>query len=306
MTKQVGTHHVRPNVSEVCEIQVCENAKVGIQEFEEDSTDVGSGVSDAESTGSSVYIPSGGAKKLKPNSVLSTAPKGEVLSAGKKARRRPVPKSLCLGAEGYFSGTPLEPIPGSPPVSPQKRKAILLAQAAAARRPCKADEAMPNGFRPPPGLSPPRRPPGQLGLPDRPKTVPTMVFTYEPPAPTQNSTSLGTSSSLPVLPYGSAMDGAPVASPKRYARDRMLAKAKHESMPVKVVLPELAASCAKMLDPTLPVKKKPAFADSLGDAANMSMHKLEPGIPAKKRVSTFLFTEPPQVTKAELTKVQPR
>jgi hypothetical protein len=135
-----------------------------------------------------------------------------------------------------------------------------------------------------------------------------MVFTYEPVVQTQNSTSLEMSSSLPVLPYGSAVEGAPIcsASPTRYARDRMLAKAKHEAMPVKVVLPDLAATCAKMLDPTLPVKKKPAFADSLGDAANMSMHKLEPGIPAKKRVSTFLFTEPPHVTKALLTKVQPR
>lgn len=279
------------------------DAKTATLEFDEDSTDVGSGVSDVESTCSSVNITRHLAvgKKLKPGQVLSTTPNAGAPLMEKNVggrRRRPVPRSLCLGGDGYFTGTPLEPIPGTPePLSPQKRKA----KSAAAFRSCNDIgnlDAMLPGFRPPPGLSSPSdlcRPRSQT------------VFAYGPPAECGMAdkparAAMGTSSSLPLLPYSSASSCvSSLASPKRCARDRMLTKARQDAMPVKVALPELAMlPCTKILDPTLPVKKKSAFANSVGEVA---LQKLEPSMPVKKRVSAFLLTEPPQVLPSV---VQPR
>lgn len=284
---------------------LAEDAKTAALEFEEESTDVGSGLSDAESTCSSVAMSLGGGRKPKLGQVLSTTPTCGAPVTGQGVggrRRRPVPRSLCLGAGGHFSGTPLEPIPGTPePLSPQKRKA----KAAAARRSCNLDcevEAMMPGFRPPPGLPPPDVFDG------RPLTP--AVFAYEPSQSQramvgkQPRASMGSSRSLPVLAYGSGTGGVPTVSPKRYARDRMLVKARQDAVPLKVALPELALPRdTRMLDPTLPVKKKSAFADSLGECAATNLDNLEPSMPAKKRVSTFLLMEPPQVLP---TQVQPR
>jgi len=270
-----------------------------LREGDEDSTEAGSVLSDAESTGSSAAASIGGKAKLP--EVLSTAPK----RGGRGGRRsRIVPRSLCLGAAGYFTGTPLEPIPGTPvndPSSPWKHRA----NATDARRTCDGDrdfEATVPGFRPPPGLAPP-----VSCLSTRPQTASAMCV-YEP----RRSTTLGEpprraamrpSASLPGLAYVSVPGAEAEASPKRNARNRMLLKAQEHALPLKVTLPELSGGYVNTLNPRLPVKKRSTFADSLGDFALINVQNLEPNMPAKKRVSPFLLTDPPHVF---ATPVQPR
>jgi hypothetical protein len=109
------------------------------------------------------------------------------------------------------------------------------------------------------------------------------------------------SASLPGLAYVPGAEAE--ASPKRNARDPMLLKAQEHALPLKVTLPELSGGYVNTLNPRLPVKKRSTFADSLGELALINVQNLEPNMPAKKRVSSFLLTDPPHVF---VTPVQPR
>lgn len=242
---------------------------------------------------------------------------GQGLGFGSR-RRRPIPRGLCLGSGGHFGGTPLEPIPQTPePLSPQKRKAKAIGAQRSFTTNCEFQAVLP-GFTPPPGLLPPgdfcltrpgTAPPG-LSLSEdffqtRPGTAPSGVFAYGPPPQRSKvewgpETAMMYSSSLPVLDTPAAF----TVSSKQGVRDRMMASARQHAMPLKVTLPELAGSCSfKHLDPTMPVKKKPVFADSVGATAAMAFCKLEPNLPVKKRVSAFLLTDSPYVLP---TQMQPR
>jgi len=85
-------------------------------------------------------------------------------------------------------------------------------------------------------------------------------------------------------------------SPKRRAREAMLAKARQEALPLKVRPPAYAVqlSAPMHLDPMLPVKKRVMFAE-LAKITAAVMTKLDASEPVKKKPTDFLLAEPPRV-----------
>mmetsp|Transcript_117366 Transcript_117366/g.203954 ORF Transcript_117366/g.203954 Transcript_117366/m.203954 type:complete len:353 (+) Transcript_117366:109-1167(+) len=88
-------------------------------------------------------------------------------------------------------------------------------------------------------------------------------------------------------------------SPKKDAHDALLSNARWERIPVKVNLAwSLEAGVRKTLDPAMPAKKKPVFAEIAGAQAGVALSHFESGMPLKKRVSSFLLDEPPRTRRA--------
>jgi hypothetical protein len=84
-----------------------------------------------------------------------------------------------------------------------------------------------------------------------------------------------------------------VDSAKQLARAAVLAKAKRDAVPLKVgIEQEHLSETMQALDPNLPVKKRPAFADELG-LPQISLMRLDPHLPAKKTLPSFLLQESP-------------
>merc|ERR1712224_1100969 len=78
--------------------------------------------------------------------------------------------------------------------------------------------------------------------------------------------------------------------------------AQKDAAPMKVWLPESSAQPMRTLDPALPAKKRPVYAEFCGAAFASNCKRLDPLVPAKKRVTKFLLREPPfliPVDKAE-------
>jgi len=74
------------------------------------------------------------------------------------------------------------------------------------------------------------------------------------------------------------------ATPKRQARQALLERATAEGIPLKVRMPEVALQHMKVLDNSLPAKKRPIFTSE--------PLSLNPRLPAKKCLTPFLL-EPP-------------
>lgn len=94
--------------------------------------------------------------------------------------------------------------------------------------------------------------------------------------------------------YGT-IPAPPPQSPKKRAHDALPSDARPEHIPLKVDLawsPE--AGLRKTLNFALPAKKKPIFHDLVGREACAALHRLETGLPVKKRVTAFLLEEPPR------------
>jgi hypothetical protein len=69
-------------------------------------------------------------------------------------------------------------------------------------------------------------------------------------------------------------------------------KAKRDCVPVKVELQVDDDFAASQLDPALPAKKKLPFLDDVALTIDEGIRKLKPGMPLKKRVSTWLLEGP--------------
>merc|ERR1711920_1062593 len=69
--------------------------------------------------------------------------------------------------------------------------------------------------------------------------------------------------------------------------------ARHYAIPAKVRLPEHMPSCNWNFDRTLPLKKKPPFTEFECVTAAM-LPQLQFGMPIKKDIPEFLFSNPPQ------------
>jgi hypothetical protein len=64
---------------------------------------------------------------------------------------------------------------------------------------------------------------------------------------------------------------------------------KYDDAPAKIPLPEhLNADVIGRFELTLPVKKRPVFGDVVGCEAATALLRMQPGIPVKKRVPSFL------------------
>jgi len=96
---------------------------------------------------------------------------------------------------------------------------------------------------------------------------------------------------------------ADVLSPRKQARQAVLAKARRDSTPLKVCVPAPApfrcrepvlAPVPEEFDPLLPVKKRLVFHDLI-DITMAALAKCESGEPMKKRPTKFLREAPPSM-----------
>lgn len=88
---------------------------------------------------------------------------------------------------------------------------------------------------------------------------------------------------------------API-SPRRQAREAIVARARCEGVPLKVRLPSYATPSPSQaqLDPARPVKKRVVFHELANITAEV-MSRLQPFEPAKKQPTKFLLADPPRV-----------
>mmetsp|Transcript_117724 Transcript_117724/g.263187 ORF Transcript_117724/g.263187 Transcript_117724/m.263187 type:complete len:312 (-) Transcript_117724:193-1128(-) len=239
---------------------------------EEDTTDAGSSTSDAESTCSSSSAWASGSEEERPY-LAGGRPRPQALEAGR--RRLPV----GLRSRGRFEGTPLELIPSTPSAegSTWSLAPEVLAQ---------AHGGSPDKFLslpPPPELPPPSLPCAPLA----------------PPPPVSPGQSLRKSVAAPPAVLFHAppkMAQASTGSPKRRAREEMLARAKQQSIPLKVRPPVQSddEESSAPLVPGLPAKKCPVFLE-FASAAAASLRELEPSLPVKMQMTSWLLKEPPRV-----------
>lgn len=184
----------------------------------EETTDVGSSASDAESTCSSTSSSLGGPRRRQP-----TALHGR-----------------------FFDGTPLETIPGTP--IGQSEQQGLYSLFPPQHKP--HVPMSPPMAPPPPPLTVPTAvkqavPPSPLShLPALPQQSPTVHFMENKPK------ALFTQGSFP-------MTLALPCSPKRRARNALITKAQKEAIPLRVLLPDDNMLGSVPLNPTLPAKKRP-------------------------------------------------
>jgi len=70
--------------------------------------------------------------------------------------------------------------------------------------------------------------------------------------------------------------------------ETVLARAKRQSLPLKLQLPAHLERACRRLDPSMPAKKKPAYVE-FSTATVADMQTLDPNMPLKKTVSRFLL-----------------
>lgn len=75
---------------------------------------------------------------------------------------------------------------------------------------------------------------------------------------------------------------------KRSKREQILIHAQEVKLPLKVRLPESFASAGMTLDPSMPAKKQPAFAELAGNYMAQAYKELDPRNPLKKQIPEFL------------------
>jgi len=117
------------------------------------------------------------------------------------------------------------------------------------------------------------------------------------PAPANQKSKRSDKTTTPVS------DEAGVQSPKKRSKEATMAKARRDGVPLKVRLPDHLASVPfnSSFDLTLPMKKRPVYADAAPDALD-SLKKADQTMPVKKCVSPFFLQELP-ATGASLTAV---
>jgi len=231
-------------------------------EEEVDTTDGGSAASDVESVCSSASLPEAGSR------TPLVGPGG-----GSSCRRRmPAPLHGRL-----LVGTRLETIPGTPNADGKCRINV--------------PDSVPNSGRAVAACNSP---------PPAPRGVPTpLLLRSLPSPPPHNAPEKRDAAWKPsaVFVYQAAPQTcqAPI-SPKKSAREAMLAKARREALPLKVRLPAYAmqSSVPTHLDPMFPVKKRVIFAE-LARMTAAVMGKLDASEPVKKKPTDFLLAEPPRV-----------
>jgi len=74
----------------------------------------------------------------------------------------------------------------------------------------------------------------------------------------------------------------------KQSMETVLARAKRQSLPLKLQLPAHLERACRLLDPSMPAKKKPAYVE-FSAATVADMQTLDPNMPLKKTVSRFLL-----------------
>jgi len=233
-------------------------------QFEEDSTDIGSATSDADTSYSALSSP-----------CCTDSEDVDLKSKdiGRSWLRQPHSKA---NRSSKFASTHLETIVGTPAgmsEHPPLFNVPLSAECSEADE-SQAETAKPHGFKPPPGLCSPQK--------SRRAKFTALLSTAPTPSRKQSVLATGAEqlvSESHVLP----------ASPNRRARLAAIKQAQLEEAPLKVQM-ESEINLTKflfmkdLLDPQEPVKKRPIFADSR-ELSNIDE-------PVKKRVTPWLLAEP--------------
>lgn len=73
-----------------------------------------------------------------------------------------------------------------------------------------------------------------------------------------------------------------------HATEMVLARAKRQSLPLKLQLPAHLERARRQLDPSMPAKKRPAYME-FSTITVADMQTLDPNMPLKKTVSEFLL-----------------
>lgn len=158
----------------------------------------------------------------------------------------------------FFGGTRLEMIPGTP-----------VGQSENLQDPQELH------------FGPPLQHEPYVPMPAPPWTVPAVVKKAVLPPPSWHS---------PVPPKHTpilhSVQTAP-CSPKKRARNAMIAKAQKEAVPLKVRLPENSILDPVPLKPFLPAKKRPI--PEFQNLTAAALQELKPGLPAKKLETPFLM-----------------
>jgi len=263
-------------------------------QLDEDSTDIGSAMSsDAEMPHSSSF----GSPSCSDNEV---AVKSD--SSSQRKQRRTIGAFLKPSSRrGNFKSTPLETIQGTPagmsehpPLFFPPGPIVSSTESAV----CTEDDPTsptavpkPAGFVAPPGLASPTK-----SRKSKTTTARPLLATVPKVSSPRRSRKLKTAAVQSFLATGpeNLLNQAHVLppSPTRRARTAIIDKANMDGAPLKVQMAghnESAASgfVKRLLDPTLPVKKKPILFDS-----DQCLHKLRPGEPAKKHVTPWLLADP--------------
>lgn len=236
--------------------------RVGSLDLEEvETTDAGSAISDVESVCSSASMPEAGTR---------TPPVGP--GWGGSRRRMPAPLHGRL-----LVGTRLETIPGTPNADGKWQLDG-------------PDTVPPYGRAVTAYRSPPPAPPG-VPAPRLLRSLPS-----PPPHNALVKRDVPTKPSAVFVYQGTPQTSQAPISPKKCAREAMLAKAQREARPLKVRLPAYATQSSEPahLDPMFPVKKRVLFADLIKITAAV-MGKLDMSEPVKKKPTDFLLAEPPRV-----------
>lgn len=74
----------------------------------------------------------------------------------------------------------------------------------------------------------------------------------------------------------------------KHATEMVLARAKRQSLPLKLQLPTHLERARRQLDPSMPAKKRPAYVE-FSKVTVADMQTLDPNMPLKKTVSKFLL-----------------
>ena len=74
----------------------------------------------------------------------------------------------------------------------------------------------------------------------------------------------------------------------KHTMETVLARAKRQSLPLKLQLPAHLERARRRLDPSMPAKKKPAYVE-FSTATVADIQTLDPNMPLKKTVSRFLL-----------------
>eukprot|EP00928_Gymnodinium_smaydae_P020404 TRINITY_DN17886_c0_g1_i1.p1 TRINITY_DN17886_c0_g1~~TRINITY_DN17886_c0_g1_i1.p1 ORF type:complete len:358 (+),score=59.61 TRINITY_DN17886_c0_g1_i1:736-1809(+) len=240
-----------------------------------------------------------GVKALEPEA-LATGDSGAVLAywPGGVPQRQFWPPSPAGPAAAAYAAAQMNstPAPLNAPSLPQVRRFEDASsnQSSSAQRHASAP---PTGSQAPTVLAY-----GPRGLPDLPGACPQEepVLAYGPHGSPSRRRSCGppTPRAPPVAEGRSLLDGE---SPKRRARAATLERARRENLPLKVgglvASRDTSLGCGGTppgcgLDPSLPVKKRSAFADEFKTVAP---NWLNPNLPVKKQVPDFLLQDVPHL-----------
>jgi hypothetical protein len=205
-------------------------------------------------------------------------------------------------ATAQFKKTPLDPIPGTPVGMSEHPPLLFPPQECSESNPEELLSTLPNGHsatQPSKSRAPTT---GQPLYKPRSSKEAAGVETHRPCS--RSAPQVAWKALLATLPEKDSTPSSGASwlpsSPKRRARNAVIQKAKQDGTPLKVSMLHGGMDAPrKLLDPTVPAKKKPILQEAgPGVSTQYVVRSLEPGVPVKKRITAWLVVDPVRVLPA--------